>query len=97
MFDYQFNGEKKHNMIIGQLSYHYYKVNILYEDFETSDTKIVIVSNIRDFFETDANIAKIKNILNKQLSKHFEKEYMDVKWKIPEYIQDIIITHVDIL
>jgi hypothetical protein len=97
MFDYDFNGEMKHTLLIGQLSYHYYKINIMYEDFEGSDVKLIVLSNIRDFFDTEERIQKIKNILKKQLLEHFEKEYMDVKWKIPKYIQSIIIKKFEVL
>ena len=97
MFDYHYNGEQKHTLIIGQLSYYEYKINIIYEDYETADEKLHILTNIRDFFDTESNVIKIKNQLKNQLSKHFEKEYMDVKWKIPKYIQNLIMNKIDIL
>lgn len=95
MFDYDFNGEMKHTLLIGQLSFHYYKINIIYEDIEGSDMKLVILSNIRDFFDTEDYIQKIKGILKKQLLKEFEREYMEVRWKIPKYIQETIMDKFD--
>lgn len=87
MFDYDFNGEQKHTMLMGQLSYSYYKVNILYEDFEGSNVKFVISSNLRDFFDDNERVEKIKTILRKKLNEYLEKQYMSVNWNIPKWLQ----------
>jgi len=95
MFDYHYNGEQKHNLIVGQLVHGIYRINIVYEDFETGDTKLMMLTNIRDFFDEEVYIERIKTFLKKQLSSHFAKEYMDVKWTIPKYIQDTIMHQID--
>jgi hypothetical protein len=56
MFDYEYNGEQKHNMIVSQLTYLHYKMNILYEDYEGGDMKCIISTNINDFFDEDEKI-----------------------------------------
>jgi hypothetical protein len=56
MFDYEYNGEQKHSMIVGQLTYLHYKMNIIYEDYEGSDMKCIISTNINDFFDEDEKI-----------------------------------------
>lgn len=91
MFDYDYNGEKKHCMIVGQLTYLHYKMNILYEDYEGSNIKCIISTNINDFFDDDKEIVIIKKVFKNMLKEHFEKEYMDVKWKIPECTQNLIL------
>lgn len=95
MFDYHYNGEQKRTMLVGQISYEYYKINILYEDIEGSDEKMVISSNIRDFFDGNDKIERIKKILRQKLSEQLEKEYMDVKWKIPKWLQKMILDKFD--
>lgn len=95
MFDYEYNGEQKRTMIVGQISYLYYKINILYEDIEGSDTKFVISSNIRDFFDASDRIDKIKIILRQKLSEYLEKKYMDVEWNIPKWLQKAILDKFD--
>jgi hypothetical protein len=91
MFHYDFNGEQKHTMIVGHLTYGHYIMNILYEDYEGSDVKCIISTNINDFFDEDEVIVKIKKQFKNMLKGHFEKEYMDVKWKIPISIQNDIL------
>ena len=91
MFDYDYNGEQKHTMLIGQLRHNHYIVNILYEDFEGSDEKFVISGNLRDFFDDNETVEKIKTILRKILNENLEKKYMDVKWNIPKWIQKTIL------
>jgi hypothetical protein len=95
IFDYDFNGEQKRCMIVGQIVYAHYKVNILYEDIEGSDEKFIISTNIRDFFDDKDKIEKIKKILRQMLSEMLEKEYMDVKWKIPKWLQKMILDKFD--
>lgn len=94
MFDYEFNGEQKHNMLIGQLTYKHYKMNIVYEDFEGGDEQCIISTNINDFFDDDEDILKIKRIFKNMLNEHLAKEYMSVKWKIPKYIQNLILNKI---
>lgn len=95
MFDYDFNGEQKRSMIVGQIVHAHYKINILYEDIEGSDEKFIISSNIRDFFDDKDKIEKIKKILRQMLCEMLDKEYMDVKWKIPKWLQNIILDKFD--
>ncbi len=95
MFDYDFNGEQKRTMLIGQITYAHYKINILYEDIEGSEEKFIISNNIRDFFDEKDKIEKIKIILRQMLSEHLEKEYMSVKWIIPKWLQKMILDEFD--
>ena len=95
MFDYDFNGEQKRVMLVGQITYAHYKINILYEDIEGSDVKFVISSNIRDFFDDIYKIESIKLILRKRLIEQLEKKYMDVEWNIPKWLQKIILDKFD--
>lgn len=95
MFDYDFNGEQKRTMIVGQISYAYYKINILYEDIEGSDEKFIISSNLRDFFDDNERIEKIKTILRQLLSDELGKKYMSVEWNIPKWLQKMILDKFD--
>ena len=95
MFDYDFNGEQKHTMIVGQITYAHYKINILYEDFEGSDIKFIMSSNIRDFFDSKDEIEKLKIILRNKLIEKLEKQYMSVKWNIPKCLQKMILDRFD--
>jgi hypothetical protein len=61
------------NIIVGQITYAYYKINILYKDIEGSNKKFIISSNIRDFFDDKDKIEKIKKILRQMLSELLEK------------------------
>ena len=97
MFDYDYNGEQKHSMIVGHLVYRHYIVNIIYEDFEGSNQKFIISNNIRDFFDDEEDIIKIKKIFRNMLNDYLEKEYMDVKWKIPKWLQKLILDKFDTL
>lgn len=91
MLDYEYNGEQKHNMLVAHLVYGCYKVNIVYEDYEGSDEKFAFSTNIGDFFESEKQLKNIQEVFRLMLNKEFEKEFMDVKWKIPKYIQNLIL------
>ena len=93
MFDYEFNGEKKHTMVMGHLTYLHYKMNILYEDYEGSYVKCIISTNVGDFFEKAEEIQHIKGAFRDLLEEHFQKKYMSVKYSIPKYIQESILKH----
>lgn len=95
MFDYEFNGEQKRTMLVGQIAYEYYKVNILYEDIEGSNEKYFISSNIRDFFDENDRIEKVKTIMKRMLNEKLQKEYMSVKWNIPKWLQKLILDGFD--
>ena len=97
MIEYDYNGEQKHNMLIAHLTHHHYIINIVYEDFEGSAERLLLSTNIRDFFDEEKRIQQIKDIFQNQLTEYFKKEYMDVKWKIPKYIQNLIIARVQII
>jgi hypothetical protein len=94
MFDYDYNGEQKHTMIMGHLTHNHYKMNILYEDYEGSQLKCIISTNINDFYDEEEDILKIKKVFKNMLKEHFTKQYMSVKWKIPEYIQHLILNKI---
>ena len=91
MLHYHFNGEQKHTMVIAHLIYHDYVLNILYEDTEGSNIHYHISNNIKDFFDTDETIAKIKNVFISMLQKEMEKECIYHIYYIPEYIQKMFI------
>jgi hypothetical protein len=93
MFDYEFNGEQKHTMVLGHLTYLHYKMNILYEDYEGSYVKCIISTNVGDFFEKAEEIQHIKGAFRDLLEEHFQKKYMSVKYSIPKYIQESILKH----
>jgi hypothetical protein len=93
MFDYEFNGEKKHTMVMGHLTYLHYKMNILYEDYEGSYVKCIISTNVGDFFEEEEEVLHIKGAFRDLLQEQFEKKYMSVRYSIPKYIQESILKH----
>ena len=95
MFDYDFNGEQKHTMIVGHFSYYHYRLNIIYEDYEGSDEKCFISTNLCDFFDSLEDFTKIKNVFIKMLKEDLQKEYMDVKWKVPQWLQKYILQKVE--
>lgn len=103
MFDYDYYGELKQTMIVCQLNYNEFKMNILYEDYEGS-TKCIVSSNIKNIIYADEDdkdykdnckeIVKIKKNFAEQLKEYFTKEYTCIKCKVPEYIQEYLLNRV---
>lgn len=87
MFRYDYNGEKKHAMVISNLKYKDYIVNIIYEDYEGGDIKFIISSNINDFYEENEKIVKITQVFINMLNENF------TSWndKVPDYIREYIL------
>ena len=51
----------------------------------------MILTNIRDFYDEEVYIERIKTALKRKLFSHFQK------WIIPPYIQDTIVHQIDML
>ncbi len=106
MFEYDYYGELKQTMVMCQLKYDNYKMNILYEDYE-GNTKCVISTNMYNIIEIDYDIdyghydfnenedvKKIKDIFIEQLKEHFTKQNMEYMNEVPEYVQEYLLNKV---
>ena len=93
MLDYELNTKTKHTMIVANLTYLHYKMNILYEDYNGYFVKCTISTNVGDFYAGAEEKKHIKNAFKNLLEEHFERTYMGGRYQIPESIQKTIFAH----